>query len=51
MGMNNVSVFDEILGNMGEIDDSYDLYFVVTPFGTHKSVLDKILSYKNKKLS
>lgn len=50
MGMNNVSVFDEILGNMGEIDDSYDLYFVVTPFGTHKSVLDKILSYKNKKV-
>lgn len=50
MGMNNVFIFDEILGNMEEINDSYDLYFVATPFNTHKSVLDKILSYKNKKI-
>jgi len=50
MGFTNFTVFDEVLGNMGEINESYDYYFVVTPFSTHMDVLEILSKYSNKKI-
>jgi predicted dehydrogenase len=50
MGIKDVSIFDEILGNTSEINESYDVYFVATPFDSHKKILEKIVEYKGKRI-
>jgi predicted dehydrogenase len=50
MGFTNVTIFDEVLGNMGELNESFDYYFIATPFSTHLDVLDILSKYNNKKI-
>jgi predicted dehydrogenase len=50
MGINDVSIFDDVLGNTSDVNDSYDVYFVATPFDSHKMILDKLIEYKGKRI-
>jgi len=50
LGYSNIDIFDESLNNTHLINDSYDLYFIVTPFSTHEYYLNKIGHFKNKKI-
>lgn len=50
VGLTDITIIDENLKNTHLIDDSYDLYFIATPFLTHKYFLNKISQFKNKKI-
>jgi predicted dehydrogenase len=50
LGLGEVKIVDEVLGNMNEITDSYDYYFVATPFTSHIEVLNKLSKFRNKKI-
>ena len=50
LGYDDVKIIDIVLDNFHELDDSYDYYFVITPFTSHHEVLSKIGQYKNKKI-
>jgi len=50
LGYENVTILDEVLGNIHELDDSYDEYFIATPFATHDYLLRRIGEFKNKKV-
>ena len=50
LGYKQITIVDEVLDNIHEIDESFDYYFVVTPFTTHKKVLNQLSKYSNKKI-
>lgn len=50
LGYSNIKIIDVVLDNLHELDDSYDNYFVITPFTSHKEVLEKIGKFKNKRI-
>jgi predicted dehydrogenase len=50
LGLGEVKIVDEVLGNINEINDTYDYYFVATPFTSHVDVLNKLSKFKNKRI-
>ena len=50
LGHDDVKIIDIVLDNFNELNDSYDYYFIITPFTSHYEVLTKIGQYKNKKI-
>jgi predicted dehydrogenase len=46
----DITIFDQVLGNMDKIDNSFDCYFVITPFTSHEETLGKISEFKNKRI-
>ena len=50
LGFKDVKIIDVVLDNLHELDESYDNYFVITPFTTHKEVLTQISKFKNKRV-
>ena len=50
LGYKQITIVDEVLDNLHEIDESFNYYFVVTPFTTHKKVLSQLSKYRNKKI-
>lgn len=50
LGFNDIKIIDIVLDNYKELDDSYDCYFIITPFKTHYETLMKIGKFKNKKI-
>jgi len=50
LGYEDVKIIDIVLDNFHELDDTYDYYFVITPFTSHHEVLNKIGQYKNKRI-
>jgi predicted dehydrogenase len=50
LGLVEVKIVDEVLGNINEINDTYDYYFVATPFTSHVDVLNKLSKFKNKRI-
>tara|TARA_R110000796_G_scaffold24745_1_gene70273 strand:- start:2264 stop:3088 length:825 start_codon:yes stop_codon:yes gene_type:complete len=50
LGYKQITIVDEVLDNLNEINENFDYYFVVTPFTTHKKVLNQLSKYRNKKI-
>jgi predicted dehydrogenase len=50
LGYGNVQIFDIVLNNMELISDSFDAFFISTPFKTHYDILLKLSKFKNKKI-
>jgi len=50
LGYNNIQIVDITLNNMELISDSFDAFFISTPFKTHYDILLKISKFKNKKI-
>ena len=50
LGYDDFKIIDIVLDNFHELDDTYDYYFVITPFTSHHDVLSKIGQYKNKRI-
>lgn len=50
LGYNDIKIIDAVLDNYSELDDSFDYYFIITPFTTHFDVLSKLSNFKNKKI-
>tara|TARA_Y100001972_G_C7658325_1_gene331719 strand:- start:769 stop:1605 length:837 start_codon:yes stop_codon:yes gene_type:complete len=50
MGVGEIKIIDEVLGNIGDLNDGYDYYFIATPFTSHIEVLDKLSDFRNKKI-
>ena len=50
LGIGEVKIVDEVLGNIEEINDTYDYYFVATPFTSHIDILNKLSKFRNKKI-
>lgn len=50
MSFSEVKVIDEVLGNMHELDESYDYYFIATPFTTHMEIIDILSKFRGKKI-
>jgi predicted dehydrogenase len=46
----DITIIDLVLDNFHLLDDTYDSYFIITPFTTHYDVLMKISEFKNKKI-
>lgn len=43
-------IFDKVLDNLDKINDSFDYYFVATPFTTHEETLLSLSKFKGKKI-
>ena len=50
LGFKNIKVLDQVLGNMGDLDNKDDYYFIATPFTTHLEILDKLSNFHDKKI-
>ena len=50
LGYENVKVVDQVLDNLEEINNTFDAYFVSTPYSTHYKILKKIGKYRGKKI-
>jgi predicted dehydrogenase len=50
LNFNDITIFDQVLGNLDKLDDGYDCYFIITPFTSHFEILKKIGDFKNKKI-
>lgn len=50
LGYENVQIVDITLNNMGIISESFDTFFISTPFKTHYDILLKLSKFKNKKI-
>lgn len=50
LGYKNITIIDLVLDNFHLLDNTYDSYFVITPFTTHYDVLLKISEFENKKI-
>jgi predicted dehydrogenase len=50
LGYENIKIVDVTLNNIESISDSYDIFFISTPFKTHYDILLKLSKYKNKKI-
>jgi hypothetical protein len=50
LGYENIQIIDIMLNNMELISDSFDAYFISTPFKTHYDILIKLSKFKNKKI-
>ena len=50
LGYKQITIVDKVLDNLNEINENFDYYFVVTPFTTHKKVLNQLSKYRNKKI-
>jgi hypothetical protein len=50
LGYTNIKIIDIVLDNYHELTDEYSHYFIITPFTSHFQDLEKISSFKNKKI-
>ena len=50
LGFKNIKVLDQVLGNMGDLDNNDDYYFIATPFTTHLEILGKLSNFHGKKI-
>jgi predicted dehydrogenase len=50
LGFRSIKVLDQVLGNMEDLDNSDDYYFIATPFTTHLEVLNKLSEFHGKKI-
>lgn len=50
LGFKDIGVYDINLNNVEEINDTFDIFFITTPFSTHYDILKKLVRYKNKKI-
>lgn len=50
LGHQDIMIFDKVLDNLDKINDSFDYYFVATPFTTHEETLLSLSKFKGKKI-
>lgn len=50
LGIQEVKVIDDVLGNTEELTDAYSHYIVATPFSTHQELVKKISQFGFKKI-
>lgn len=50
LGYSEIKIIDKVLNNYHELTDEFDYYFIATPFSTHKSILNDLSNFSEKRI-